>query len=67
MATMASYNFPVVDYDSLWAKSGFADEFASAKGRACHDNESTHTHHVVTKLNQSTGYFISLGVIGKGI
>ena len=25
MATMASYNFPVVDYDSLWAKLGFAD------------------------------------------
>jgi hypothetical protein len=25
MATMARYNFPAVDYDSLWAKSGFAD------------------------------------------
>jgi hypothetical protein len=26
MATMARYNFPAVDYDSLWAKSGFADD-----------------------------------------
>jgi hypothetical protein len=25
MATMAGYSFPVVDYDSIWAKSGFAD------------------------------------------